>query len=231
MPGEGIMQIRNLRVNLGLEGPKAIEESRVVDGDRRSHDRHVTILRVALLHTARSKELCVVRNISAGGLSARVYRTFAVGELVQVELKCDERIEGTVQWVRDCDIGIAFVREIEVEAVLTSRWVTEDGRRQRLPRIDLDCRCRLRVGSRFYLGTLRDISQGGAKVHVQRPFQGSGDAVLTLPELGFLESSVRWSHRTIVGLSFNERLPFTVLAHWLQKHRGIPDMGEIEALG
>lgn len=62
--------------------------------ERRGHARHITILRVALLHTADVKELCVVRNISAGGLSARVYRSFSIGETVQVEFRSDERLEG-----------------------------------------------------------------------------------------------------------------------------------------
>ena len=188
-------------------------------GEHREHARHITILRVAVLHTAASKELCVVRNISARGLSARVYRSLAVGEAVQVEFKNDERLAGTVKWVCEFEIGIGFEEDIAVEAVLSSRWATENGRRQRLPRIDVKCPCQLRLGSRFYLATLLDISQGGAKVQLRRPLQASGDAILTLPDLGWLESSVRWSDGCTVGLSFNERLPFEILVRWIQERR------------
>lgn len=187
--------------------------------ERREHQRHLTILRVAMLHVGDTKELCVVRNISAGGLSARVYRTFEVGETVQVEFRNDERLPGVVKWVRQFEIGVGFEEEISVEAVLTSRWATEDGRRQRLPRIDLECPCQLRVGARFYLATLVDISQGGAKVQLRRPLQGNADAILTLPDLGWLESSIRWSDGAKVGLAFNERLPFEVLVRWIQERR------------
>lgn len=190
-----------------------------VRAERRGHERHLTILRVAMLHVGDTKELCVVRNISAGGLSARVYRTFEVGETVQVEFRNDERLPGTVKWVREFEIGVGFDEEISVEAVLTSRWATEDGRRQRLPRIDLECPCQLRVGARFYLATLVDISQGGAKVQLRRPLQGDADAILTLPDLGWLESSIRWADGPKVGLAFNERLPFEVLVRWIQERR------------
>jgi hypothetical protein len=214
-----MLQFRTHRTNPASPAPERIADD-VAAAERRTHVRHVTMLRVAVLYAAHGKELCVVKNISAGGPSARVYRTFTVGEPVEVELRSEERIEGSVQWVRDFEIGIAFPQEIDVESVLTSRWVTEDGRRQRLPRIELECRCRLRVGSRFYLATLADISQGGAKLQTHRAFQGSGEAILTLPDLGSLEGNVRWSHGNKVGLAFNERLPFELLVRWIQERRG-----------
>lgn len=161
----------------------------------------------------------MVRNLSAGGLSARVYRSFAVGETAEVEFKNDERIAGSVKWVQGFEVGIGFDEDIAVEAVLNSRLGTEDGRRQRLPRIDLQCPCKLRVGARFHLATLVDISQGGAKVQLRRPLQASGEAILTLPDLGWLESSVRWSDGLRVGLAFNERLPFEIVVRWFQERR------------
>lgn len=212
-----MLHIGSHRMNLNFAGLKRVGAP--AGGERRGNARHITILRVALLHTADTKELCVVRNISAGGLSARVYRSFAVGETVQVEFRSDERLEGSVRWVREFEIGIAFPEEIDVEAVLASRWATEDGRRQRLPRVELQCRCQLRIGSRSYLATLQDISQGGAKVQLRRPLQGTDNAILTLPDLGWLEGSVRWSNGLIAGLAFNERLPFEVLVRWIQERR------------
>jgi hypothetical protein len=223
-----MLQFRMHRLSSDTPSPEQLGEA-IAGAERRSHVRHVTMLRVAVLYAAQGKELCVVKNISAGGLSARVYRSFAVGEPVEVELRSDERIAGIVQWVRDFEIGIGFPEQIDVEAVLTSRWVTEDGRRQRLPRIEIECRCRLRVGSRFYLASLADISQGGAKLQTHRPFQGSGEAILTLPDLGSLEGDVRWSQGNKVGLAFNERLPFELLVRWIQerRHSQCPDGAEL----
>ena len=79
-------------MNLKLKALRRNPPDLAVEGDRRNHDRYLTILRVALLHTEAAKELCVVRNISAGGLSARVYRSFEVDEAVEVEFRSEERL-------------------------------------------------------------------------------------------------------------------------------------------
>lgn len=194
------------------------------EGERRKDLRYVTTLRIGVLHTQLGKELCVVKNISAGGLSAQAYREFSVGEAVQIELTCEQRIDGVVQWVRENDIGVAFPELIDVEATLATPWVTENSQCRRLPRLEAQCTGRLRIGVRFYLAKLVNISQGGAMVETQRPVEGSGDAVLTLEDLGALEGTLRWCNETTAGISFNERIPFKALARWIQEHRKpLPD--------
>jgi len=197
--------------------------------DRRREQRHKTIMRVGLLHGAGYKELCLVRNISAGGMMARVYRAMAVGETLSVELREGQLLSGTVAWSRDWYVGISFDAEIDVEDALATRWVSEFGHRPRLPRIDIDCPARIRVGSRFYAARLRNISQGGAKVQLFKPLAAWGDAALSLLDLPPLKSQIRWMFDDFVGLSFNERLPFEVLALWLQDHRAIEEARAAEA--
>ena len=48
--------------------------------DRRTAERHIKILRVAALTIEGRRELCLIRNISAGGLMAHVYSTVKLGE-------------------------------------------------------------------------------------------------------------------------------------------------------
>src|SRR4051812_28657856 len=62
--------------------------------ERRSAARHLTILRVGALVGPHGRELCLVRNISAGGLMAHVYSNHRMGERVAVELKTKQPIEG-----------------------------------------------------------------------------------------------------------------------------------------
>ena len=187
--------------------------------ERRRQQRQVALLRVALLHAGGSKELCVVRNISSSGLSARVYRKLAGGEHVQIEFRSGELLSGAVVWERDWEVGIVFPALIDVEAVLASRWVTESGRGRSLPRIEVGCRGRLKMGPQTYNVELQDISQGGAKVKTQTPLVDKGDAVLTLPDLPPVAGVVRWVGGTNVGISFNECIPFEQLARWIQAHR------------
>jgi hypothetical protein len=54
-----------------------------------------------------------VRNLSASGLMADCTATLAEGERLLVILRGAGEIQGTVSWVRDGRIGIAFDQEID----------------------------------------------------------------------------------------------------------------------
>src|SRR5213075_2815517 len=105
------------------------------------------------------------------------------GEHVEVELRSGERLGGVIIWARDREAGIAFPALVDVDAVLANRWTTDRGRARHLPRIDLNCRGRLNMGSRSHGLWLLDISQGGARVRTQIPLVGRGDLMLILPDL------------------------------------------------
>lgn len=189
------------------------------DRERRREKRHVALLRVALLHAQGTKDLCVVKNVSSTGLSIRAYRKFVGGEHVEVEFRSGELLNGSVVWQQDWDAGIVFPKPIDVDLVLASRWVTESGRRRNLPRIEVSCPGRLKSGLRFHEVALQDISQGGARVKFETPSVDAGNVVLHLPDLTPLAGVARWVGGAFVGISFNECIPFELLARWIHVHR------------
>ena len=81
---------------LGLSAPP--RSTRGARPERRAEKRHVALLRVALLHAGGTKELCVVKNLSASGLSARLYRDLPEGAQVQIEFRSGELLSGSVIW-------------------------------------------------------------------------------------------------------------------------------------
>lgn len=188
--------------------------------DRRKEGRHVALLRVGVLHLRGHRDLCIVKNISANGLSARAYRQVRVGDEVHIEFKSGEILSGRVVWARDWNLGITFPDPIDFEAVLASRWVTEVQRRRNLPRIPISCNGRLRSRSRQMDVTLQDISQGGARFRIGASPLALGEAVLSLPDLPPMAGVIRWIVDRQVGLSFNECLSFEQLASWIHAKRG-----------
>jgi hypothetical protein len=64
--------------------------------ERRGQERHTTLLRVALLHAGGVQDICVVKNISSTGLSARVYTNLANGESVQIEFRSGELLDNSI---------------------------------------------------------------------------------------------------------------------------------------
>jgi hypothetical protein len=187
--------------------------------DRRRQIRQVALLRIAILHAAGASDICVVKNVSPNGLSARVYRKLSPGDQVQVEFRSGELLAGSVVWALDCDVGIVFPERIDVTAVLASRSAIEASKRRALPRISVQCAGQLSTGLRSMDIVLQDISQGGASLVTKTPMTKLGGVRLLLPDLPPITGVVRWTSGTKVGVSFNECIAFEQLAQWIQAQR------------
>lgn len=184
--------------------------------ERRTQRRHMTILRVGTIFIDGRRELCLIRNISAGGLMARVYSVLAKDDPVAVELKTDERIEGRISWSEGGNVGVAFNAPIDVEAMLASQTTLAKGLRPRLPRVEVDRLAILRVGAHAYGVSTRDISQGGVKIETDAPFTEGEDVVLTLDKFRPIQGVIRWYDDGLCGIAFNQVIPFHELMGWLR---------------
>jgi hypothetical protein len=184
--------------------------------ERRRDSRHLTILRVGALIGPEGRELCLIRNLSAGGLMAHVYSPHADGERVAIELKGNQQTPGKVIWLDGSNIGIAFDEPIDVAEILSNQAVLENGWQPRLPRIEVDRLATLRCGAKLYGVNTHDISQGGVKIECDLPLETGRDVVLTMEHFRPLSSTVRWCANGLAGLSFNQLVPFAELMNWLK---------------
>lgn len=187
--------------------------------DRRRALRHITILRVGTVIIDGRRELCLIRNISAGGLMAHVYSTMTLDQRLEVELKTNQRLSGTVTWIEGSNVGITFDEPVDVEELLAAQGVLENGWRPRLPRVEIDRLGTVRVGARVYPVSTRDISQGGVKLETDQPFHPGEPVVLTLDKFRPVEGVVRWYQDGLCGVSFNQIIPFHELMRWLRSER------------
>jgi hypothetical protein len=186
--------------------------------DRRRQQRHLTILRVGALIVEGERELCLVRNISAGGVMAHVYRRIPIGTPVSVEIKNDEAIPGRVAWEADSNIGIAFDQKIDVAELLATSKILGDGRRARRPRIQIDRMAKVRCGSEIHWVHAHDISQGGIKVEMEgSSVPADADVVVSLDGLRPLPGIVRWAREAECGISFLQVIPIAELCEWLRR--------------
>ncbi|HEY0311537.1 MAG TPA: PilZ domain-containing protein [Allosphingosinicella sp.] len=184
--------------------------------ERRNQPRHLTILRVGALIGREGRELCLIRNISAGGLMAHVYSHHATGEAVSIELKTNHQVPGTVIWAEGSNIGVQFDAPIDVSEMLSSQAVLENGWRPRLPRVEVDRLATLRCGACVYGVNTRDISQGGVKIETDEPVEIDRQIVLTLDKFRPVHGVVRWCANGLAGISFNQLIPFSELMAWLR---------------
>ncbi|MGY4398060.1 hypothetical protein ACVWZA_003262 [Sphingomonas sp. UYAg733] len=183
--------------------------------ERRRDPRQVTVLRVAKLQSAAGEELCLVRNISCGGLMAHVYSVLATGDIVTVEFKSGHAISGHILWHRNGLAGVEFHEKVDPTSVLSGDELSPQPAQQRAPRVELELSGRIRVGAHYHAATLLNISQGGAKIRVAEAFELAEKLVLTVNGLPPIAASVRWSDNGQAGIAFDVPVPFDVLAHWL----------------
>ena len=184
--------------------------------ERRSGDRHVSLLRVGALQISGRRELCLIRNISAGGMMIRPYSAIEPGTRLSVELKHGELVSGIAQWSEDGLIGIAFDTPIDVVALLSGAG---DGPRPRMPRIELGCTASLRHDGDVFRVRVVNISQGGICVTVPSEIDLDSDVVVSLTGLHAAAGVVKWKESGQYGIGFNRVYPVDELMRFLQEQQ------------
>ncbi|NNC71456.1 MAG: PilZ domain-containing protein [Sphingomonadaceae bacterium] len=184
--------------------------------DRRTGQRYMTVLQAGKLVTGRFQELCLIRNISSGGMMAEIFAPVDDGEQVGVEFKAGTVIDGVVRWVRDGRSGIEFFEKIDVHEVLAPHR----GRMSpRSPRLDIDGMATLEIEDDEIELPVLDISQGGIKVSIHPVLEPGLDLIVNIEGLPLRASAVRWTGDEYAGIAFNNIMPLSKVAYWAARQQ------------
>jgi hypothetical protein len=181
--------------------------------DRRESDRFLSLLRVGAISVEGQRELCLIRNVSVGGMMIRAYSPIEVGTRLSVELKQGDPVSGTVRWVENGLTGVSFDAPIDVVQLLSAPG---DGPRPRLPRIEVDCKGWVRQDGEVARGRITNISQGGIRMECDARLEIGGDVVVTLPGMAPIAGVAKWSDSETYGVAFNRALVLSSLVQWLK---------------
>ena len=181
--------------------------------DRRHDQRYVSLLRVGALVVDGRRELCLIRNVSAGGMMIRPYSPISVGTSVSVELKHGDAVSGIAQWSEKGLVGVTFDESIDVLALLNATGLET---RPRMPRIELSCTATIRHEGTVFRTRVVNISQGGICVDSPVDLKIHGDVVVTLAGLHAAAGVVKWTEGEFVGIGFNRVYPVHELMAFLQ---------------
>ena len=184
--------------------------------ERRHDERYLSLLRVGALIIGTRRELCLIRNISAGGMMIRPYSAIEQGTRLSVELKQGNMVSGIAQWAENGLIGITFDTQIDVVALLTPPGA---GPQPRMPRIELDCSALVRHDGNVYRTRAINVSQGGICLESWATFPLGADVVVSLEGLASVAGVVKWQDGDSYGIGFNRVYPVNELMNFLQEQQ------------
>lgn len=187
----------------------------------RGDSRLLTIFRVGKLTTDRFEELCLVRSVGAGGMLAVVHSPLVPRQRVRIELREDHQLWGSILWIKDGTAGIAFDGRIAIDEVL-ARASGSPGRRMSGPRLNLDCKAKLRTGAGSRRVRVYDLGQAGMGVVTTGILEEQEEVAVTLYGLQPIRGTVTWYRDGRAGIAFNKPIAFHELTRWLQERFGRP---------
>lgn len=193
--------------------------------DRREGERYLTLLRVGSMTVDGQRQLCLIRNVSCGGMLIRTYSELDAGTRMSIEFKHGESVVGTVRWTRDGEVGLMFDHAIDVLQLLEK---ATDGPGPRMPRVEICTTAWIRADAVTHRTQTVDISQGGLKIRLAKPLRRREQVVVTLGGMPPIAGVVSWVEGQHQGICFNQTLQLQTLIRWLKSQQ---QSSELRAAG
>lgn len=183
-------------------------------------ERIVTTLLIGKLVCQTGAELCRIRNISSTGMLIETSRVLRYGNSVAVELRCGQRLQGTVAWSSTGRAGVQFLQPIDVDEVLAVAQANAQQRSRgttvpRAPRFDVTTPARISINGRTIDVVVENVSQSGACLRLPRPPRQDTQMILSVPGLPTRRCVTRWADEERAGVSFLDVIPYQDLSGWL----------------
>ncbi|MDF1833570.1 MAG: PilZ domain-containing protein [Alteraurantiacibacter sp. bin_em_oilr2.035] len=180
-----------------------------VDGpEMRNAPRYTLLIRAAKLVTQAGEFLCVIRDASETGISARIFHPLPSGRQMSIELQNGDRYDVEMVW-QDADrAGFRFAHSADIRKIIEcpSRFD------KRPVRINLTAPAQVEIQGRAEYATIQDISQQGAKVACSSSFAIDQRVRLMADGMRNTSAKVRWRGNGACGLVFEETFQYGELA-------------------
>jgi hypothetical protein len=184
--------------------------------ERRTGERYLSLLRVGALLLDGRRELCLIRNVSSGGMMIRPYSPIPVGKPVSIELKQGAMVTGVAQWAEGDLVGISFDQPIDVVDLLAA---SAGESKPRMPRIEIDFTTYVREDAVIHRTRAVNISQGGIRVRTEADLTIDAGVTISLAGLAPIGGTVKWQDADEYGLGFNYVLPIAELMRFLRERQ------------
>ena len=184
----------------------------IVSEEELRQRRPISVYRAAKMATGRGETLCVVKSISSRTVIVETHVQVAAGERVRIELG-NALVSSTVNGVDGLTVALAFDDPLDVQS-----WLGAEGAQHRrtAPRIAIDARARLQIGSQLLFVKALDISQEGIGIETQDILmEGDGLVVGLRGWHGPIPGTITRIDGDFAGIQFLQPLSFKALSEWL----------------
>lgn len=170
-------------------------------GELRTAPRFALMLRAGKLVSPAGEYLCVLRDISATGIKARLFHSLSPGEKFKLELGNGELHRLEQVWQRENHAGFRFAKgPVDVSSLLDEAGLFP----KRQIRLRLQLPVLVSADSASGLGRLHDISQQGALIESPSPLAIGERVRLEAAGLPKIYAKVRWRRVLAHGLVFEQ---------------------------
>ncbi|APE27378.1 PilZ domain-containing protein [Aurantiacibacter gangjinensis] len=186
-------------------------------GDARGAQRFTLLIRAAKLITAQGEFLCVIRDASEGGMSARIFHEVPQGREMLVELQNGDRHRATVVWQAEDRAGFQFASPADVARIIQS----PSDFSKRPIRLNLSAAAEVHRCEHIDDVTITNISQQGASITCNTHYAIDQQVMMRIGRMHDAQAKVRWRDGRQVGLVFENTMQFGELARiarWLQRN-------------
>ena len=185
------------------------EES--VAPDLRGAQRFTLVLRVGKLITGQGEFLCVLRDISGGGLKVRLFHELGISDPCELELSNGANYRLEPVWQRDCHVGFRFADGwIDIHEMIEE--VGQFPKRHIRLRLNSPHPVLLAGAGLTLPGHIHDISQHGTALKLDGKLPVGVQLRLDAFELPTLHGRVRWRSGGLHGLVFQQGFRLDELA-------------------
>lgn len=180
-----------------------------VDAERRASQRVTLLIRPAKLIADDREFLCVVRDLSDGGIKVRLFAPVPDHQRLVIEFDTGERQRIKIVWQAGELAGFAFVDPVDVDRLIASHQGTFP---RRQPRLNVAFEAVLCTAGLRTPVVVRDISQRGASVECNGWLMIDELVRLESEVLPTLHAKVRWRRPPRYGLIFEQTFQLPDLA-------------------
>jgi hypothetical protein len=194
-----------------VSGSEGIEDQ---DEELRAAPRISLMLRAAKLICPTGEFLCILRDVSATGLKAKLFHPMALHEPVELELSNGVRYPLEPVWERDGHVGFRFGADGINLAVLVDE---ADRFPKRQLRLKLDLPVTLTAQGKAMPARLRDLSQQGALIELGEHLALRQLVCIDTTDFPARHARVRWRRGAAHGLVFHEGFRLDELARLMER--------------